>query len=64
MQPETITIIEKYLFRAKLRDLITYLTTYKYIYTARFFLQNFYFRIIYIILALNYFTPLNHPPEY
>ena len=38
MQPEAMTTIEKYIFRAKSRDLITSLAVCKYIYTARFFL--------------------------
>ena len=59
-----MTTINKCFSRAKLRDLITCLAAYKYIYIARFFLQNSYFRIIRIILVLNYLTPLNHPPIY
>ena len=67
MQPKAMTTIEKYLSRAKSRNLITCLAAYKHIYTARFFLQNSYFRIIrtfHIILIPNYPTPLNHSPTY
>ena len=61
MQPEAMTTIKKYLFRAKSRDLITCLIACKHIYTARFFLQNSCFRTIRTILARNY---PNHPPAY
>ena len=38
MQPEAMTTMKKYLFRAKSRDLITCLTAYKHIFFISLFL--------------------------